>query len=212
MECVGPLRAVVPGVLGARSVKWVTRVVASSEPAHSNWQRGFPYKGMSPNLRDFKGVDPDTLPTVYEMPVQSAIVSHTAGATVDAGATAEVRACWLGLAPWSLTLLYLQVSGYAWSGGGRNIARVDVSADGGKTWTTAQLGQGSEQQFGQAWAWTFWSADVDVPAGDSAELVCKAIDVSMNSQPDSPKGIWNLRGILNNSWHRVPVQVAHDDE
>ena len=28
----------------------------------------------------------------------------------------------------------IEVKGYAWSGGGRDIIRVDVSADGGKTW------------------------------------------------------------------------------
>jgi len=31
------------------------------------------------------------------------------------------------------------VKGYAWSGGGQGIIRVDVSADGGKTWHTANL-------------------------------------------------------------------------
>ena len=28
--------------------------------------------------------------------------------------------------------------GYAWSGGGRSILRVDLTADGGKTWTQAR--------------------------------------------------------------------------
>ena len=34
---------------------------------------------------------------------------------------------------------YMQVHGYAFSGGGQSIIRVDVSADGGATWTTADL-------------------------------------------------------------------------
>ena len=38
--------------------------------------------------------------------------------------------------------------------------RVDVSADDGKTWHTATLGQGSEQPRHRAWAWTFWEAEV----------------------------------------------------
>lgn len=33
----------------------------------------------------------------------------------------------------------MSVKGYAWSGGGRGIVRVDVTADGGKTWHTAGL-------------------------------------------------------------------------
>ena len=32
----------------------------------------------------------------------------------------------------------LEVQGWAWAGGGRGIARVDVTADEGKTWTTAR--------------------------------------------------------------------------
>ena len=49
------------------------------------------------------------------------------------------------------------------------------------------------------------------------EIVCKATDTSCNSQPESLEGIWNLRGILNNAWHRVTVQVCvpgedEDDE
>ena len=29
--------------------------------------------------------------------------------------------------------------GYAWAGGGKGVIRVDVTADGGKSWTTADL-------------------------------------------------------------------------
>ena len=32
----------------------------------------------------------------------------------------------------------LIVKGYAWSGGGRKILRVDLTSDGGKTWVTAE--------------------------------------------------------------------------
>ena len=38
-------------------------------------------------------------------------------------------------------------------------------------------------------------------------LQCKATDEAFNTQPESPKGIWNLRGILNNSWHTVRVKL-----
>lgn len=35
--------------------------------------------------------------------------------------------------------------GYAWSGGGRGIIRVEVSTDNGKTWQSAELEQDPEQ-------------------------------------------------------------------
>lgn len=83
--------------------------------------------------------------------------------------------------------------GYAYSGGGRGIVRVDVSVDGGENWTTATLKEGSHQPMHRAWAWTLWECDVDLPKSDNIELICKATDASYNVQPDSVKAIWNLR-------------------
>jgi sulfite oxidase len=42
--------------------------------------------------------------------------------------------------------------------------------------------------------------------------VAKAVDASYNSQPDNVAAIWNLRGVVNNAWHRVKVAVVGDDE
>lgn len=55
----------------------------------------------------------------------------------------------------------IKVSGYAWSGGGRKIVRVDVSADGGATWLTADLEHADKTKKvvevdGREWAWALW--------------------------------------------------------
>ena len=34
------------------------------------------------------------------------------------------------------------------------------------------------------------------------------VDIAANVQPENVESIWNLRGVLNNSWHRVHVDVA----
>ena len=54
----------------------------------------------------------------------------------------------------------VSVSGVAWSGGGREVVRVDVSSDGGRTWTTAELSNNEDQPLGRAWAWKFWEVSV----------------------------------------------------
>ena len=191
-----PLRAVVPGVLGARNVKWVKRVVVSDEEAHSTWQRGVAYKGFPSNVTSWNNVDPSKYASVQELPVQSAICQPASGSKLDVSEET------------------IEVSGYAWSGGGRGIVRVDVSSDGGETWHTAELGRGKEQPTDKAWAWTLWTAEVPVhPCRDAkVELVCKATDSSHNQQPESPESVWNLRGILNNSWHRVRLDIVEEDE
>ena len=107
--------------------------------------RNVQYKGFSPNVKDFKGIDPSKVLSCQEMPVQSAIVNPGVGDstyTIDEDDDD------------------IDVSGYAWSGGGRSIVRVDVSADNGKTWVTATLGKGSDQKRSRAWAWTLWNVSV----------------------------------------------------
>ncbi len=69
--------------------------------------------------------------------------------------------------------------GYAWSGGGNGIVRVDVSADRGATWHTAKL-QKVPQGEGRRWAWSLWEAEVPVPESADGEscfwhIVCTMI-------------------------------------
>ena len=101
----------------------------------------------------------------------------------------------------------VDASGWAWAEGGRNIVRIDVSGDGGKSWCTGNLTKGSDQPQGRAWAWVHWKCR-GVPAtmsedGTTIELCCKATDSSFNSQPGSSDGMWNVRGLANNSWFEL---------
>ncbi len=167
------------------------------------------YKGFSPNV-DWHNVDFSSAPAIQELPVTSAICEPAAGTLVSKGEGS------------------IPVRGYAWSGGGRGIVRVDVSPDNGRTWHTAQLTpppKGVEQQtLNKAWAWTPWSIDLPLTAtteGADASaankeggvtLVCKAVDSSYNSQPETWAPIWNLRGCLSNAWHRVPLNVEGEEK
>lgn len=187
-----PVRAVVPGTVGARNVKWLHKVKAASVENDGHWQQN-DYKGFSPNI-DWNNADYKAAPAIQDLPVQSTITVPAPNTTFDEG-TDEVP-----------------VRGYAWAGGGRGIIRVDVSGDGGATWTTATL-ERPEQPLTRTWAWTLFSANVPVqPKKDgSVDLVCKAVDSSYNTQPDTTAPIWNLRGVLSNAWHHVSVKVQQDD-
>ncbi|PNW83825.1 hypothetical protein CHLRE_04g217929v5 [Chlamydomonas reinhardtii] len=190
-----PLRVVVPGVTGARSVKWLGRIVASPSESSSHWQQR-DYKAFCPSV-DWDSVDWGSAPAIQEPPVTSAICEPAPG-TVLSAADGEVT-----------------LRGYAWSGGGRGIVRVDVSSDGGKTWSAARLlppppGAPAQGSYTGAWAWTLWEATLPLPAAgsdSSVTLVVKAVDSSYNNQPDSVAGIWNLRGVVNNAWHRVTLPL-----
>lgn len=181
-----PLRVVVPGVAGCRSVKWVTKIIASEEESRSFWQRN-DYKSFSPSV-DWDTVDWDSAPAIQNMPVTSDICEPTPGSVIDDD---EVV-----------------VKGYAWSGGGNGIIRVDVTVDGGKTWHTADLTK-APQKPGRAWSWALWEVTVPVPKGHKGELViaAKATDESYNTQPERPDAVWNLRGCACNVWPNVTVKV-----
>ncbi|KAK0146010.1 Sulfite oxidase, mitochondrial [Merluccius polli] len=195
-----PLRVVVPGTVGARNVKWLGKVIVSGEESSSHWQQN-DYKGFSPST-DWDTVDFKSAPAIQELPIQSAITQPLDGAMVEFGEEVTVR-------------------GYAWSGGGREVVRVDVSLDGGKTWQVAQLRSGEEEGEapapspppGRAWAWKLWELVAPLPPGvQEVEIMCKAVDSSYNMQPDSVAPIWNLRGVLSNAWHRVRVKVRMEED
>lgn len=63
----------------------------------------------------------DTASAVQETPVQSAISEPSSTTVIKADDE------------------YITVKGYAFSGGGRGIFRVDLSLDGGKTWINPEL-------------------------------------------------------------------------
>ncbi len=102
------------------------------------------------------------------------------------------------------------VKGYAWSGGGNGITRVDITTDNGKTWFPATV-KSIPQQVGRRWSWSLWEVEVPVPQGlkqgSTFTVAAKATDDAHNTQPDGVAGVWNLRGLNNNAWHRVEVTV-----
>jgi sulfite oxidase len=108
-----PLRVVVPGHVAARSVKWLSKITISDEESTSQWQRR-DYKSFGPNERGLE--DWSRAKSIQEMPVNSAVTSITPR---DAGG--------------------FVVKGWAYSGGGREIVRVDVSTNDGRTWDQANL-------------------------------------------------------------------------
>jgi len=183
-----PLRVVVPGVAACRSVKWLSKIIASPEESRSFWQRE-DYKSFSPSV-DWDTVDWDSAPAIQNMPVTSQICYPSDKSTVDA----------IGGA--------VTVKGYAWSGGGNGIIRVDVSSDNGKNWTTAELKK-VPQEANRGWAWTLWEAEVPLPEnykkGTQVTITAKAVDESYNTQPERADAIWNLRGVCCNTWPKVLI-------
>ena len=190
-----PIRLIVPGYAGIRNVKWVKSIKITDEEVQSPWQTGIAYKMLPHYSKKATQKELDTLKTTLEAPVTSAITSNPELIQEAFKNNPDQKE--------------IEIFGYAWSGGGRGIQRVEVSQNGGKTWQTAELVQGQEQNPYKAWAWTLWKAKIsrEEAIDGKLNLCCKAVDMGYNTQPEDIKLIWNLRGINNNSWHFVEVEI-----
>jgi sulfite oxidase len=136
-----PLRVVVPGYIGARSVKWLERIELRPEPWPGYYQHVV-YRLVAADETPGPGVG---MPLGL-VALNSDVLSPRDGETVTAG---PVHVC-----------------GYAFAGGDRYVARVDASVDGGASWTQAEL----LEDLGR-WAWRQWRITLDLAPGEHELIV-----------------------------------------
>jgi sulfane dehydrogenase subunit SoxC len=171
-----PLRLLVPGWYGMTSVKWLTRIDVITE-SFSGYQQAHSYR-----LRQHED---DVGEPLSRMLPRSLMVPPGRPEFLSRERILD-EPCVL--------------QGRAWSGLG-DIDSVEVSADGGTTWSGAAL---DEERAGR-WAWRGWKYRWE-PEPGSYELCCRARDSAGNEQPLKP--IWNLGGYSNNAVQRVLVIVV----
>lgn len=176
-----PLRAVVMGYIGARSVKWLYRIKAiptpSRAPVQSREYLYFQQQYGKHNQLPVYGIQ------IQEMPVSSAIMS-----------------------PWNKEVVVhdgkIKVQGWAYSGGGRWPERVEVSSDGGRVW----YGVSNEDLSAKhKFAWRLWSIAVPCDHEGWTELVVRCWDNSLNTQPMEVRQSWNWGLHVTSSCHRVKI-------
>lgn len=173
----GPVRVVVPGYIGARSVKWVRRITAQDHPSH-NYFQAVDYRLLPADADATRALPGAGLP-LSTVAVNAAILRPEENEALPAGPT--------------------EVSGYAIVGDARSVARVDVSLDAGRHWQQADLGHDVGP-----WAWRLWRTIVDLPAGQS-EIIARAWDTSATVQPELADQVWNPLGYANTAWPRIHV-------
>jgi len=97
------------------------------------------------------------------------------------------------------------LKGYAYSGGGRKVTRVEITLDDGKYWHLSDLTDPVEHN-GRTWCWTFWSLTLPTQSFvRCSEIKVRAWDAGQNTQPENLT--WNLMGMMNNCHYRVKVHV-----
>jgi len=174
-----PLRAIVPGYIGARSVKWVTNIHVQAHPS-TNYFQAHAYK-LFPAHVQAEHADWATAQMLGELPLNAVICHPQDGERLAAGPT--------------------RIEGYAITGAGGHIERVELSVDEGATWTPATLLEQSSP-----WTWRFWEVTLTLPAG-TYQVAVRAWDSAGRTQPQDARQVWNWKGYLNNAWHRVKISI-----
>jgi sulfane dehydrogenase subunit SoxC len=170
-----PLRLVVPGWYGMTNVKWIERIELVDEP-FAGYQNRQGYRIRQ--TEEDEGVPLDRMQPRSLMVPPGIPEFLSRDRTVDAGEVLLEGRAWSGLVP---------------------VASVEVSTDGGSTWSPAEL-----DPAGERWAWRGWTFRWQAEPGEHV-VASRARDEAGNEQPlELP---WNLGGYANNAVQTVRVTV-----
>ena len=174
-----PVRLVVPGYFATYWTKCLTWIRVLDAPDENFWMKtayrapDTPRGNTSPE--EVKAGKVKTVP-LERFPVRSFLISPDGSSKIPAGLSVTLR-------------------GIAFSGYGR-VNRVEISDDGGKTWTEATLGEDHG-----AYSFRIWEAPWKAKSPGRYSLAVRATDEKGNTQPDEP--VWNPGGYL---WNRIERQ------
>ncbi|RDX54486.1 hypothetical protein OH76DRAFT_1461500 [Lentinus brumalis] len=192
-----PLRIIIPGYVGGRQIKWLTKLWVTKEPNRSYYHiwdnRVVPSFIDSRDHPLASALFHHESTACYEQSLQSVIVKPEHGERISLATKGSLGGTYT-------------VEGYAFNGGGDRIDRVELSLDGGKTWrwcirrfTDAPLRHGEKY-----WAWLFWRCEVKVQELLGAqEISVRAQDCRKNYQPEH---------MTCNSWYRVRPNIVQDPD
>jgi len=173
-----PARLIVPGWTGTYWMKHLISINALTKPLADFWMKPA-YRipvGKFPVVARFITQEDATSTPITEMVVNSLITSHRDGAKVKAGA--------------------VTISGLAWDGG-YGIRTVEVSTDGGKTWSVAALGQ----DLGR-YAFRPWSFRLSAKRGKNTVTVNATNKIG---QTQTAALLFNGAGYHNNVMQRITL-------
>ncbi len=172
-----PLRVVVPGWGGDCWVKWLTGIqVLDHEFDGFFMKTGYrhPGKGVPPGST----VDPAQMKPIESVHVKSVIATPRDNATMGQGTGRIAGAAWSGEVP---------------------LAKVEVSLDGGRSWSLARLTSSNGK-----WGWQTWDYAWNATPG-VYKIMARATDANGYAQPAEQE--WNPSGYLWNVIQTVRVEV-----
>jgi len=180
----GPVRLIIPGYYGNMNVKMVTYLMYAAEQNPSVYQSiayrvpNYPVEPGKFGANDYTWQN--SKPT-YGHKIMSVIFSPLPEDKPKSGG--------------------VTVTGVAWNDGRAKITQVEVSTDGGKSWTNADIKPPESP-----WAWHHFSAKGKLAKGKNT-IMCRATDALGRTQPMNGLTRWNPRGYEWNGVDHVEIDT-----
>jgi nitrate reductase (NAD(P)H) len=195
-----PIRIIIPGYIGGRMIKWLAAINIIKHETYNHYHyhdnRILPPQitTAEQSLAESWWYKPEYI--FNELNINSVITRPNHNDTLS---IAE-----------NVSKTY-QVAGYAYTGGGRKVTRIEVSSNGGVNWKIATIHRSEKPtKYGMHWCWVWWTYDMPTTELIGAkDLLCRAWDESNNTQAIDPT--WNLMGMGNNYVFRVKIHVNATD-
>ena len=167
-----PVRAIVPGWYAMASIKWLQRIIVTDQPFSGYYQTiDYAYWKRRGDMAE--------LASLTEMQIKAQIAKPAQGETVPANFSVRVH-------------------GAAWTSDGE-IRKVELSTDGGSTWSEANLLGESKPN-----AWRLWEFNWQTPRTPGKQtLIARATDSLGRTQPvlrDADRGTYMIN-------HLLPIDV-----
>lgn len=166
-----PLRAVIGGWYGMASVKWLARIVVTARPFHG-------YDQTTDYTIWERRDELPTLTPITGIDVKASIARPAGDETVPAGKP-------------------YHISGAAWAGEA-DVTKVEVSTDGGATWSEAKF-----LDKARPFCWRRWECTWQNPSAGKQRLLARATDSQGRTQPT--KRDPDRRNYMIS--HIVPIEV-----
>ena len=177
-----PLRLVCAGWPASVSGKWLNKLVVRNQTHDVEKMAAPSYTVPKQPVAPGSRVPHEEMKISESMPVKSLITFPKSGVTHDLRERLVVR-------------------GHAWAGDDQ-VSGVYLSIDFGATWLPTGVNSPANRL-----AWQDFSGWLQFPQPGYYEIWARAMDTQGRSQPLVIPG-WNPRGYLNNTAHRIAVQVV----
>ncbi|KAL4808646.1 hypothetical protein BDV18DRAFT_157589 [Aspergillus unguis] len=197
-----PVRVMIPGYVGGRCVKWLHKIWTSPYENDSHYHLydnrmlpSFVTDGES-EIAQLLFQHPDT--ACYEQILSSVICRPEQGETIPLNKVKKGET--------------YRIAGFAYSGSGHPIRRVEVSLNEGKTWMYCirRFPDRPIRHDNKFWTWVHWHVDVDlIHLVQAKSISVRGIDSAKNTQPEFPR--WNLSGSMNNCVYTVKPELVYSN-